>query len=168
MDSSSLLRELYGRLAPLVHACVDGVDMDRLREPPPAAHNPIAWLVGHVARIQDHHISEILDEQQIWILGTWADQFGLEPDPSNTGYGHRSDDVARVRPVGRDALLGYFDQVEARTEAFLATVTDGDLDRVVDRRWVPPVTLGVRLVSVADDSLQHLGQAAYLRGMLTA
>jgi len=42
----------------------------------------------------------------------------------------------------------------------------GDLDRVVDRRWDPPVTLGVRLVSVADDSLQHLGQAAYIRGLL--
>ena len=37
-----------------------------------------------------------------------------------------------------------------------------DLDRVVDRRWDPPVTLGVRLVSIADDSLQHAGQAAYV------
>jgi len=28
------------------------------------------------------------------------------------------------------------------------------------------VTLGVRLVSIADDGLQHLGQAAYVRGLL--
>ena len=42
--------------------------------------------------------------------------------------------------------------------------TPDDLDRVVDRRWDPPVTLGVRLVSIADDSLQHAGQAAYVRG----
>ena len=38
-------------------------------------------------------------------------------------------------------------------------------DRVVDERWDPPVTLGVRLVSVISDDLQHVGQAAYLRGL---
>jgi hypothetical protein len=50
----------------------------------------------------------------------------------------------------------------------LAALVPADLDRVVDRRWDPPVTLGVRLVSIADDSLQHVGQAAYLRGLLDA
>jgi hypothetical protein len=35
---------------------------------------------------------------------------------------------------------------------------------VVDRRWTPPVTLGVRLVSVLCDDLQHAGQAAFVRG----
>jgi hypothetical protein len=37
---------------------------------------------------------------------------------------------------------------------------------VVDASWDPPVTLGVRLVSVISDDLQHAGQAAYLRGMI--
>ena len=46
------------------------------------------------------------------------------------------------------------------------TVTEADLDRVVDERWDPPVTLGVRLVSVVNDDAQHLGQAAYVRGLL--
>ena len=48
----------------------------------------------------------------------------------------------------------------------LTSLSADDLDRVVDRRWDPPVTLGVRLVSVADDGLQHAGQAAYVRGLL--
>ncbi|HEX5588545.1 MAG TPA: hypothetical protein VFZ17_14640, partial [Acidimicrobiia bacterium] len=56
--------------------------------------------------------------------------------------------------------------VDRRTLAWLVDITGADLDRVVDRRWDPPVTLGVRLVSIADDSLQHVGQAAYLRGQL--
>jgi hypothetical protein len=46
-------------------------------------------------------------------------------------------------------------------------LTDDDLDRIVDERWDPPVSLGVRLVSVIDDDAQHAGQAAYLRGLLT-
>jgi hypothetical protein len=30
------------------------------------------------------------------------------------------------------------------------------------------VTLGVRLVSVLSDDLQHVGQAAYVRGLLSS
>jgi hypothetical protein len=45
-------------------------------------------------------------------------------------------------------------------------LVDADLDRVVDRSWDPPVTLGVRLVSVIADDLQHAGQAAFVRGIL--
>ena len=41
-----------------------------------------------------------------------------------------------------------------------------DLDRVVDDAWDPPVTLGVRLVSVINETAQHLGQASYVRGLL--
>ena len=75
----------------------------------------------------------------------------------------------RSSPSGRndrEVLLEYLDAVDVRVRAMLQTLTPADLDRVVDRRWDPPVTLGVRLVSVADDSLQHVGQAAYVRGLL--
>ncbi len=47
-------------------------------------------------------------------------------------------------------------------------MTPEDLDRVVDKRWNPPVTLGVRLVSILNDDVQHVGQAAYVRGLLAA
>ena len=45
-------------------------------------------------------------------------------------------------------------------------LTDDDLDRIVDTSWDPPVTLGVRLISVLSDDLQHAGQAAFVRGVL--
>ncbi len=32
--------------------------------------------------------------------------------------------------------------------------------------WRPPVTLGVRLISVINDDMQHAGQAAYVRGIV--
>lgn len=56
--------------------------------------------------------------------------------------------------------------VDARTRAMLEELSEDDLDRVVDERWTPAVTLGVRLASIADDCLQHVGQAAYVRGLL--
>ena len=116
--------------------------------------------------MQDHHISEILDAEQLWVGADWAAHFGLEPDPHNTGYGHTASDVEAVRPDSGAALVAYLGAVHARTSEMLERLTPGELDRIVDRRWQPPVTLGVRLVSVADDCLQHLGQAAYARGIL--
>ena len=116
--------------------------------------------------MQDHHVAELLQTEQIWVTGEWARRCGLEPDPSNTGYAHRPEDVASVRPDGADVLLEYLDVVYGRTRTLLERLTPTDLDRIVDRRWDPPVTMGVRLVSIADDSLQHVGQAAYMRGLL--
>jgi hypothetical protein len=73
-----------------------------------------------------------------------------------------------LRPESSDALIEYYEAVAARTDEFLATVTASDLDRIVDKRWNPPVTLGVRLVSIADDEIQHAGQANYARGIIKA
>ncbi len=166
VDVAALLLELYGRIPPLVRSAVDGVDLDRLSERPSQASNPIAWLVWHLARVQDHHVAELLAAEQLWVAGNWASRFGLDPDPSNTGYGHSPDEVAAVRPERPAVLLEYLDAVQARTCTMLEQLVATDLDRIVDRRWDPPVTLGVRLVSIADDSLQHAGQAAYVRGVL--
>jgi DinB superfamily len=166
MDVAALLLELYGRIPPLAREAVDGVNVSNLTKSPVPGANPIAWLVWHAARVQDDHVAELLDADQIWTTGSWARQFGLEPDPTNTGYGHSADDVSSVRPERPAVLLEYLDAVDRRTREMLGRLTPAELDRVVDKRWDPPVTLGVRLVSIADDSLQHVGQAAYVRGML--
>jgi uncharacterized damage-inducible protein DinB len=166
MDVSSLLIETYGRIPPLAEGAVKGVAPEKLIEPPRPGANTIAWLVWHLARVQDHHIAELLGANQIWVTGDWAARFGLEPDPTNTGYGHTAQEVLTVRPDSADALLEYLDAVQARTLSMLDELEPAALDRIVDTRWDPPVTLGVRLVSVADDSLQHAGQAAYVRGLL--
>jgi uncharacterized damage-inducible protein DinB len=168
VDVSALLLELYGRIPPLARDAVDGLGADRLTERPAPGANTIAWLVWHLTRVQDHHMSEILATEQIWVTSDWAARFGLPADPSNTGYGHSAAEVVAVRPDGADVLMEYLDAVHERTRAALEQLTPAQLDRIVDRRWDPPVTLGVRLVSIADDSLQHVGQAAYLRGLLDA
>jgi hypothetical protein len=166
MDIASLLLELYGRIPPLAETVVDGLNEEALCAQPEPAANPIGWLVWHVARVQDHHVADLLGTEQVWVSGDWARRCGLEPDPSNTGYGHSAEEVRAVRPEGSDVLLDYLGAVQARTTDMLEGLAPDDLDRVADRRWDPPVTVGVRLVSVADDNLQHLGQAAYVRGLL--
>jgi hypothetical protein len=166
MDVAALLDELYGRIPPLAQRALDGIHGERMYAVPQGATNHIAWLIWHLARVQDHHVAELLDSDQIWVTDDWAQRFGLEPDPSNIGYGHTPDDVAAVRPENPEVLLEYLDAVWSRTRHMLEGLAPDDLDRIVDRRWDPPVTMGVRLVSIADDSLQHAGQAAYLRGLV--
>ena len=48
-------------------------------------------------------------------------------------------------------------------------VQDLDADayeRVIDANWDPPVTVAMRIVSVLDDAMKHLGQAEYVRGLV--
>jgi Protein of unknown function (DUF664) len=111
-------------------------------------------------------MADILGEEQIWVSGDWGPRFGLATTPHNTGYGHSPAEVAAVKAESAAALVGYYQAVDARTRSFLAGVTPNALDRVVDKRWDPPVTLGVRLISIADDDIQHAGQACYVRGLL--
>ncbi len=166
MDLPDLLLEFYGRIPPLAEAALDGLDADQLSWAPTPEANPIGWLVWHLTRVQDHHVAELLDTDQLWVSGPWATRCGLEPDPTNTGYGHDPDQVRSVSPENAGVLLDYLAAVDARTAVMLEGLSASDLDRVVDTRWDPPVTLGVRLVSIADDCLQHVGQAAYVRGLL--
>jgi len=166
MEINELLLELFGRVDEEVHSAVDGLDVDALTTTIEEGTNPIGWLVWHLARVQDDHMADILDTDQVWVTGDWGSRFGVASDPPNTGWGHSPSDVSTIRPESAQALLDYYAAVTVPTRAFLQSVTAKDLDRVVDTRWNPPVTLGVRLVSIVDDDIQHAGQANYLRGIL--
>ncbi|WP_369068639.1 mycothiol transferase [Kineococcus terrestris] len=165
MDTRDLLLEAYGRIPPLVRAAVDGADEDLLAARLDPEGNTVAWLVWHLTRVQDDHLSELIGAEDVWTADGWAGRFALPLDDAETGYGMDAERVGLVR-AGADLLTGYHDAVHERTTDYLRTLSGDDLDRVVDERWDPPVTLGVRLVSVLDDDLEHAGQAAFLRGTL--
>ncbi|MFF5173214.1 DUF664 domain-containing protein [Micromonospora sp. NPDC000089] len=167
MDVNDLLTEAYDRLPGLVRAAVDGLGPEQLRRSPAPGANSVGWLVWHLTRVQDHHVADLLGAEQVYASGDWAARFGLPADPDETGYAHTPEQVAAVRPESAEALVAYHDAVVERTRRYLAGLTPADLDRVVDEAWDPPVTLGVRLVSVVDDDLQHAGQAGYVRGLIT-
>jgi uncharacterized damage-inducible protein DinB len=166
MEAKDILTDALGRIPDLVHAAVDGLTPEQLRWAPAPGANPIGWLVWHLTRVQDDHVADLLGAEQIYVTGDWAPRFGLKADPSDTGYGHTPAQVAAVTPESAAVLEEYHRAVHQRSAEFVAGLTAADLDRVVDTAWDPPVTMGVRLVSVVDDDVQHAGQAAYLRGLL--
>ena len=165
MDLAALLVELFGRIPPLAAEAVDGLGPDDLATVPGPDANPVGWLVWHLTWVWDHHLAQAFGLEQLYLERDWAARFGRDARRDDTGYGHGADDVAALRADG-DALLGYLDAVAARSVPLLAAVRPGELDRVVDEGYDPPVTLGVRLVSVAVDCLEHCGQAAYAWGLI--
>jgi hypothetical protein len=165
MDQAGVLADGFNRVAELVRAVLDDLDPDDLLFRPGDAGNPIGWLVWHLTRVQDDHVAAVAGHEQVWTAQGWAERFGLPYDAAAIGYGHSSEEVSQLNVSGQ-LLVEYHDAVHAETQAYVGSLSADELDTIVDTRWDPPVSLGTRLVSVISDDLQHVGQAAYVRGLL--
>ena len=162
--SRELLRDSFTRIIEHVQDLTDDLTEEVSFFRPTATANSIAWLIWHSARIQDAQLAAICGIEQVWISGEWVDRFDLDLPRDAHGYGHTSEDVGKVRAPA-DLLAGYYHAVHKMTLEYIAGVTPEELARVVDENWDPPVTASARLVSIVDDCMQHLGQAAYVRGI---
>jgi hypothetical protein len=166
--SADLLVDGFGRIRENVTDVLDGLTPEQLADQVAPGANPMSWLVWHLTRVQDDHVADAFGVPQVWSAAGWAARFGLPDGMTDHGYGHTPEQVTAVAAATASAALltEYHEQVYAQSVKLVSEVTADDLDRVVDTRWTPPVTLGVRLVSVLDDDMQHAGQAAYLRGIV--
>lgn len=169
--ATAALLEGFNRTPELVQTALDGMsEADLTRRVDPDA-NTIAWLVWHTARMQDGQIAMAqrslgrADAAQVWTSQGFADRFGLDVGDREVGYGMTSDQVAGIVAPAH-LLVAYHQAVHEHTVAFLESLDAADYGVVVDQRWDPPVTLLARLVSIEQDAVQHLGQAAYVRGVL--
>ncbi|WP_272937878.1 mycothiol transferase [Mycolicibacterium iranicum] len=167
MDSArELLRDLFTRQVEHVDDLTENLTDDvALYRPTPEA-NTITWLIWHTARMQDAQVCDIAGMEQVWFRDGWVDRFGLDLPRDAHGYGHSPDEVAKVRAPAA-LLAGYYRAVHKLSLEYVASVSEDELARVIDKRWTPPVTASARLVSIIDDAAQHLGQAAYIRGLVS-
>ncbi|WP_419179455.1 mycothiol transferase [Mycolicibacterium iranicum] len=167
MDSArELLRDLFTRQVEHVDDLTENLTDDVAYYQPTPQANTITWLIWHTARMQDAQVCDIAGTEQVWFRDGWVDRFGLDLPRDAHGYGHTSDDVAKVRAPAT-LLAGYYRAVHKLSLEYVASVSEDELARVIDTRWTPPVTASARLVSVIDDAAQHLGQAAYIRGLVS-
>jgi DinB family protein len=173
--AQEILRDAFTRLIEHVDDLTGGLTDDVATYRPTPEANTIAWLIWHSARVQDVQVCDIAKtlndgrsdkprSEDVWTRDGWVDRFGLDLQRDDTGYGHKAGDVAKVQ-ASAELLAGYYRAVHDMTLEFVKTLSASDLERIVDRRWDPPVTASARLVSIIDDCAQHLGQAAYLRGI---
>jgi hypothetical protein len=165
--TNKLLADAFERIRGSVHRTLDDLDEMTLVGRVDASANSIGWLIWHLSRVQDDHVAGLAGREQVWTSRGWAERFALPFEVAAIGYGQSSEEVAAVRGVSAAQLAGYFDDVHAATLEYVNGLDARDFDRVVDTAWDPPVTVAVRLVSVLADDLQHVGQAAFVRGVLS-
>src|ERR1700761_9657643 len=165
MTSNDLLTDAFSRIHHVVHQATDNLPPEELSFRVNGDTNSIAWLVWHLSRVTDDHLSEAASKEQVWIGNGWAEKFALPFPPDATGYGFGGDDVAAVKVKSGEILIGYFDEGIEEATRYVKSLKEDDYARVVDSSWNPPVTVAVRLVSVVSDALQHAGQAMFIRGI---
>ncbi len=167
MESSELLEDAFGRIGGIVSSVLDGLAPSKANWRPGGTGNSITWLVWHLSRGQDEQIADVAGLESVWSRGGYAERFGFDLDPQDTGYAHTSANVDAVRAESLDVLREYHDAVLTQSLDYVRGLSGSELDRVVDKAWDPPVTLAARLVSILADSVQHAGQAAYVKGLPT-
>lgn len=160
-----ILRDSFTRIRELVDALTSELEPAAANFRADDQANSVAWLVWHATRVQDNHLTELTGGgEEVWVSGGWYERSGITLDPGDTGYGHDDEDVAKVR-VAAEILDAYQLAVHNATLEYVDGLDSKALALVIDDSWDPPVTVSTRLVSVIGDSMQHLGQAAYVRGL---
>lgn len=171
MDAIELLKNLVRRPIDALDYFWEDLDSSQLNSHPGGHPNSIAWLVWHTARETDAQIAPLAGTEQSWTADGFADRFELSDvnlGTADVGLGQSAEDAWAVAveetPAGKALLREYLDTVYDHFARWVETLTEADLARVIDEQWDPPVTLGVRVLSVIDDAAQHVGQAAYVAG----
>lgn len=165
METSQLLEEAFSRIDTIVSGVLDGLEPAKANWRPGGTGNSITWLVWHLSRVQDEQIADVAGLETVWSRDGYAQRFGFPLSPRDHGYGHTSEQVDAVRVESLGLLREYHEAVLTQSLDYVRGLSDTELDRVADKRWDPPVTLAVRLVSILDDCVQHGGQAAYVKGL---
>lgn len=165
MQPTDVFLESLERVHELIPAVLKDLTVQDIAWRPDPDANPIGWLVWHLLRAQDDHVAEIGGREQVWLADGWQQRFGLPYDPSAGGFGMTSEQVGQFHVDDLALLTGYADAVRAMTTDVLRGLGEDGLDRVIDTRWDPPVTVAVRLTSVVIETAQHVGQASYVRGL---
>jgi uncharacterized damage-inducible protein DinB len=166
MDPHAIIADGIARGRGVLHRALDGMSDEALAYRPADHTNPIGWLAWHIARVEDMHIADLLEQGQLWTDGGWHERFGMPPDARDFGTRQTLEQVNAVHAPSAQLLLDYYDAVAARTDAYLEGLTAEDLSRELDEpQWDPRPTVGVRINSLIHHIAHHGGQIDYLRGL---
>ncbi|WFP15570.1 mycothiol transferase [Citricoccus muralis] len=172
MDAITVLSDLAARPLQAMDYFWDELEPARINDHPGGHPNSIAWLLWHSARETDAQIAPLSDTSEVWTAQGFAQRFdfdGQDLGALDMGYGQNPAAAEAITvpatQEGKSLLREYLEAVYQHLGKWIQTLDASELDRVVDHHYDPPATLGVRVISVIDDAVQHVGQAAYIAGM---
>ncbi|MQF87396.1 MAG: DinB family protein [SAR202 cluster bacterium] len=167
MGVGTISNAVYDRIGGVLERALTGLTYEQLTTQPAGREsNPIGWIAWHLIRTQDHNYSILADKASLWIENEWHKQFNL-PQDRGTGNGDSLDQVRSFDPISSELLLSYHKAARERSREYLENLSEEDLDRpspesMRERDQVVKVTIA----RVTGDLMQHIGQIAYIRGLV--
>lgn len=147
---------------------VKGLSPEALNAHPGGHPNSIAWLLCTPDDRWTWQLSALNGQPQVWEAQGFRERFNLGELGDTMGYGHTAEQARSIVVEDSVLLVEYLVATGEALAAYAQTLSEADLSEIIDRSWTPAVTRGVRLVSMIDDAAQHVGQAAYVAGILAA
>ena len=168
MKWQQLLISMYQRLSDLFEEVLDGLSLEDLHKRPALDANTIGWLLWHTARSLDRTVGDVILGEQLWVKEGWYAKFSKKPDPNETGWGHSFEDVANLKIPDSGTLLDYFQAVLDVNLKYITELSEDELDQQFDNSLQPGTTAPAhqRIAGNIGEYFQHVGQAAYVRGLL--
>lgn len=161
MNTIDILTDLSQR--PLQAAtALPRLSADQLNDHLGGHPNSVAWLLWHSGREIDVQLSALTGAPEQW--EDFRERFGLGEIGETFGYGHSPEQAAEIRVDDQQLLVDYLTATLNAFTEYVSTLSEAALDDIIDENWTPPVTRGVRLVSIIDDAIQHVAQAAFIAG----
>ena len=165
MNAHAIFADFIQRPIDAAHR-IPELTTEQLNAHPENHPNSIAWLLWHTGREIDVQLSHLCGKPEVW--ESYRGRFDLGELGESVGYGHTTEQAHKIRVSDRQLLVDYVEAALQALSEYISVLSETDLDEVIDTSWETPVTRGVRLVSIVDDATQHIGQAAYVAGAVTA
>jgi uncharacterized damage-inducible protein DinB len=163
-----LIEDIFVLIAQELERVLVGLTIDNLNQQPRPDCNSIGWLAWHLTRSQDRMIEDLTGEEQTWSKDKWYLKFHRPPDATETGLHHSVEDIESFNSPDGATLLAYHHAVLEQTRRYVSQqLSESELDRpFTSPTFAHRRTPGERIMGVINDNLQHVGQAAYVRGLL--
>jgi len=141
MDATEFILVRYAQIHEvLTDPAIARLGEARWRRRAQTGTNTIAWLVWHMARVEDVGVNRfVVDRPQVLEDG-WVARLGVGRRDVGTGMSDAEVDELSAR-IDLDALRGYWDAVTRRTPEVVASVRGSDLTALVPEDRVRKVAL---------------------------
>lgn len=139
MNALQLFLTRYGRSTEMVRDMLADLTEEQVRTAPCEGVNTLAWLVWHIARVEDVGVNRlVLDDQQVFDSGEWARRLNVPRQDFGTGMTQ-----AEVRSLSACVdlvqLAAYTDAVADRTRKVVQGMRPEDLDTINDAAYIQRV-----------------------------
>jgi hypothetical protein len=164
------LIDYLGRELRAMHRLYEGVTADltdaQVNSVPPNGKQNLGFSLWHYVRTEDNVIQFVMQRKPtVWLEGGWPEKFGLDSKSQGTGFsddealGFRFNDIAAFR--------GYMADVFARTQAYVADLSDDEASRKITVKPLGEMTI-LQCISgmCMTHGYRHLGEIEFAKGLV--